>query len=645
MAPNATLRRIPIPPAQDPFVNTPLLSLGPGDDGQERFWISSWNSVSGTLGVLVTESGQERIYRFEPPHFGFYSAVQEDSDTLWLCGDLSRVVRLSLGSGKVEVFDTGAPAALMFQGMILDPIEGKLFAVAFPPPTPTGFVFDYRNRVPLQVYPGLCDEHYQCNGFTNGDGTYTAVVYNPDVAFLRWDPRDDSVTKTLLSSLVEDLPRPFPKKAGIARMITDDEGAVYLPYFGWYQPATQTMAPGGPRPEREMTWFARRDGRAWGVSAENGGATVAVWNLDTGEVTDLCSVPDGLPDSVVLTESGALVAVSMFGEFRRFDGDTGALQMARKLPTNSVGHIDCLCRIDDTRLLGTTFITQRFWEVDLNTGEGYDCGRAAPGGGEVLLTWNLNGTVYMAAYTGGELTEYRPDIHPHFPENPRVVATPLAGMRPIAGADDGRRIFYSCSHYYGHLGCVLTRYDTVTGEAVYADDPLPLLAIRSMSSVDNVLLVGTMVDADCQSTPALADRASLALIDPDTMEVVQRCDGPVGTTAIHVVGSLSPGTHLCVAEKSGLQRWFSTPIYHLSIPEFDDMSPLPADAPALIPTGKPGLVILATDGRTELWDMRTVTRIKVVSTDASVYKVHVQDDTVYLTTPREILVLDACLAG
>lgn len=38
--------RVPIPSGRDPFVNTPLLALGPGEDGSERFWISTWNDSS-----------------------------------------------------------------------------------------------------------------------------------------------------------------------------------------------------------------------------------------------------------------------------------------------------------------------------------------------------------------------------------------------------------------------------------------------------------------------------------------------------------------------------------------------------------------------------------------------------------------------
>lgn len=57
----AAERRVPIPATRDPFINTPLLRLTDGDTGEPRYWISSWNSVSGTTGALVTESGVERI--------------------------------------------------------------------------------------------------------------------------------------------------------------------------------------------------------------------------------------------------------------------------------------------------------------------------------------------------------------------------------------------------------------------------------------------------------------------------------------------------------------------------------------------------------------------------------------------------------
>src|SRR4051812_45666483 len=110
---NGRVLSVPIPKTRDPFVNTNLISLGPDQDGQERFWISTWNSNVGPLAVMVTETGAARVYRFpargDGTRGGYYSAALEDPDTLWLCGSLSRVVRLTLSTGKYEEFPTGAP--------------------------------------------------------------------------------------------------------------------------------------------------------------------------------------------------------------------------------------------------------------------------------------------------------------------------------------------------------------------------------------------------------------------------------------------------------------------------------------------------------------------------------------------------------
>jgi hypothetical protein len=136
-------RTAPIPEGRDPFVNTPLLRLTPGRDGRDRFWISTWNSAVGCLGVCIDETGNYRVYRFRSHRLpGFYSAVQTDDDILWLCGRLSTVVRLDLASGKYDACETGAPDALVFQGMAYDPATGKLVAAAFPPPKTIGFSFD-----------------------------------------------------------------------------------------------------------------------------------------------------------------------------------------------------------------------------------------------------------------------------------------------------------------------------------------------------------------------------------------------------------------------------------------------------------------------------------------------------------------------
>ena len=646
------VRRAPIPSGRDPFVNAPLISAGRADNGEERFWISTWNSNVGCLGALVTESGEARLYRFDGEHLhpGFYSAVLEDNDTLWLCGDLSQVVRLTLSSGALEVFETGAPSALVFEGMALDPTTGKLFALAFPYTTPTAFSFDTRAGQPVKVHTDLGLEHYMRFSFPNGDGTYTFILHSPGESLLHWDPRTEAVEVIRFHDALgsEDT------NGGTTYCAIDDErGYRYLPNAGWYDPRRRCFVGEGPRPAREMTWFARRGERAWGVHCRKGDAEIARWDMTGSEVREVCTIPDTHLLNTNVTAAGKIVSVGMYGDFYRFDGEIGALERSRRLPTDSYGAVDCLCRIDADRLLGTPFITQRFWEVNLRIGLGYDCGKAAPGVGEVLRTWKLGAKVYMAAYTGGELVEYDPTQHPHFPENPRVVADPPGGMRPVSQAEDGRHLYYSCSAEYGKLGSTLTRYDTVTGAARYHLNPLPDQQIVSLQydRPTHSLLCGTTFYADCQSAPPSTDVCYFARVDADTLAVRDQVAAPPGAHSAAVEGPLPDGRYLCACAPGAEHRgayWFLLDPVALAVPPASAWVTAPAGLQALRYTGRPGHFVLRLGPRLEVWHFRDDPRgrcVRVLTTEADGYGLWVQDDSVYYARQKEIVILEGCLQG
>ena len=638
-----TIIRVPIPAGRDPFVNTPLLSLGPGADGVERCWISTWNSNAGCLAALVMEDGQQRIYRF-PEHPGFYSAAQEDADTLWLCGWLNKVVRLTLSTGKYETFDTGAPSALVFQGMVLDQATGKLFAAAFPAPfTKTvAFSFDFRNRKPAAVHEIGCPAHYMRGHFPNGDGSYSIVLHCPGEALARWDPRTETVEAF---EYAEQLDTEVVNAGTTYKLIADDAGRRYFPNRGWYNPSTGQFED-GPRPAQEMTWFARRGSRAWGANLEKATLTVGCWDMATGAVRDLCIVPDSQLHGVNLTASGKVVAVNLYGEFFRFNGETGALEMSRRLPTDSWGHVDCLRRIDEDRLLGTPFITQRFWQVNIRTGEGMDCGRAAPGAGEILRTWKIGKKIYMAAYTGAELVEYDPDVHPHFPENPRVVADPPHGMRPVAGADDGRNIYYACSTEYGTLGGALAKYDTKTGEARYSLRPLGNQQIINMwyHRATHGLLCSTSIHADCRSCPPTDDRCYYAVLDADTFEPRQTVPAPAGADIACIHGPLGKDRYLASCDLPEGRRFFTLDLADFTVPAAEAMRALPKGWQWIAPTDRAGRFVVHIGRRLELWDLRRWKRIRVLFDKFHNCRgYHVQGDSVYVMKAKEMLILEGIL--
>ena len=638
--------RVPIPKTRDPFVNTPLLSLGKDRRGIERFWISSWNSTVGCMGLVVDETGRHRIYRFDRRFGGFYSAASENESTLWLCGDLGCVVWLDLRTGKFRWFETGAPYALVFQGMVLDRKTGKLFAAAFPPPRTVAFSFDFRRRKPVKVYRDPCPDNYMRFSFPNGDGTWSILFHCPGLSLVRWDPERETVDVTRLADRI-DIHGP----AGLlTRLIADDTGRVYFPGYGWYHPKTRRFLKTGPRPEREACWFARRGRLAFGTSGGGEETTVCAWDMKGGHVTELCTIPDTGGLGVKVAADGRIVCVNTYGVFYRFDA-SGTLEMTKTLPTDAIGRVDCVCRIDDDRLLGTPFITQRFWEANVRTKAGVDCGRAAPGGGEVLETWKIGRKVYMAAYTGGELVEYDPSVHPHFPENPRVVAKPPHGMRPVAAATDGRNIFYSCSTPYGTCGAVLTRYDTRTGHAVYAESPLPHLQIRSLchDGKTDTLLCGSTIHSDCMSCPPVAKTCAVARVRSSDLKVMKRRRMPTGVDHVRVIGPLGRSRWLCAAGDNAWSdagnRTFTLDGETLAMPPQGEWRDLPDGTRHVVYSGRPGrFVVQMNDGRVELWDMRKNVRLRRLARYNDVHKVVVQDASLYLVRRREIVILEDCLA-
>ena len=646
------VQRVPIPATRGPFVNTALRSLGTDASGAEHFWISTWNQAEGCLGVRISETGEHRVYRFaDRRHSGFYNAAPEGEQVLWLWGWLDTIVRLDLSSGRWQAFPTGAPRALTFAGMARDPGTGKLFAATFAAPHVEGVVFDPSAGRTVKRLSDFSGQRYMASSFPNGDGTHTVLLACPGLDFIRWDPNDDSLRVVC----VKDELVPYDEEVTlVGRLIRDERGRPYIPGRGWFEPQSWRFETAGPRPAKEMCWFGRRGKLAYGWSGRLcADSAVWEWHMDTGAMRKVCEIPDSCHFNVGLTQSGKIVSVNIYGDFHRFDAATGALECARPLDTDAVGAVDCLVRVDEHRLLGTTFISQRFWEVDLSSGEGYDCGRAAPGGGEVLQTWKLDGQVYMASYGGGELMAYDPGRPPRFPENPRVVADPPGGMRPVAAADDGRHIFYACSRKYGQLGAVITRYDTRTGLTRYRADPVPdqqVVSLRYDPAIQG-LLFGTTMHADCQSRQATSDGCCFGILDADDLSVRARFPAPEGTVRAVVYGAMGEDRYLCACEGDfpGGTPWFVLDARDVHIPELSAMGRLREEAGGLMATDRPGYFVQCTTAepkRIELWDMRgQPTCVDVLCDNFEGYTFFVLGEDLYLAMPREMVVIEGALAG
>lgn len=627
-------RRLAVPRTRDPFINTPLLPLGKDEQGSERFWCSTYNANVGPTCALISDQGECKLLRPGLPHAGFYSAVAEDADTLWLCGFTSHLVRLRLSEGRFDTYETGVPSALMFQGMVYDQPTRKIFAASYA----GGFSFDLthgRSTVYERQWQGRCMRF----SWPNGDGTWSIYLHQP-AEIIRWDPQED----VLLRPSVND--RELPKANCLARH--PDHGW-YIPSVGWYDSLADAVTESGPRPDREMEWFGIRDGYAYGRERVAGDLNLGRWNLETGRVEEIARLSDVPLFNVALDMSGRIAALSMYGAFHLFDADNGALTMTRQVPAEGVGHIDCLRLIDRDRLIGTPFITQRFWQGDLRTGEAWDCGRAAPGTGEVLQTWRMGKRIFMAAYTGGELVAYDPDRTARFPENPQVVAQHPLAMRPVAAAQDKRHLYYACSRKYEHLGAVLCGFDTQTRTARWVVDPLGPRRVTSLllDRKRGELICGSSIHADQRSAEPAVQQCMLARIDVNDLAVRHQHKLDAGPHTIDVIGWIGRDRLLCLESTDRLVPYVVdaetfAPVDVALPPVIAEA--LAGDRRAVVFTGRVGRFLVHIGDRLELHDLRRRdTLVRVVLKGFNVHRWWLDGDSVLAARRREVYVVDDVL--
>jgi len=603
------IRKYQIPKTRDPFINTPFVRAGVDPEtGEERFWTGSWNANSGMIGVLVTPSGKNRIYRMKKgvgfAGSGAYSAGYAENEKMWLVSDTGVIRRLDLRTGETADFETGAASGLVFACMPFDAKTGKFLFFSnvnsITDAGVVGVVFDTNACKTVKIFSNFTACHGVRGGFPNGDGTYTIRFNEDDYALWRWDPQCDSLDR------IADIPQ--SNKWLSLHSVSGDLGH-YVPYAGWFD---GYRLQNGPKPNTEMQWFGRNGQNAFGLMLSQD--DIWKWDMTSGAVDRFCRCPD--ISTAIMTTDNSILTMSLYGMLRKYDM-TGSLLLEKRLDTDSVGYIDCLAATDDGKIVGTPFITQRFWVLDETTGEGYDAGRVSVGIGETMQILSKNGKVYLANYNEGILTEYDPTRHAAFPDNPRIVAKHAKALRPKAIEEDETNIYYASNHYYGFLGCVLTKYNTETGLALHLDDPLPSHAIRSLYCKDKVLWSGMTWHSDSRTTSEPSRDCFLVKHDPKTLEVKKTYLAPEESNSVVIYGEIDgdllisfPGKH------GGVFYRFDVKTEHMS-----ELFKIPVDLRDLVRTGRENeYIALLRDGTVQRWQITSggVTVVQEIFKDETI---------------------------
>lgn len=647
---NKKTAKVSIPKTRDPFVNAQLVPAGiDSETGEERFWCSTWNSISGSIGALINESGNNQLYHFKSKEkeYGFYGASYAGNDTLWLSCFLSSITKLDLKTGKTETFPTSMPHALSVSGFVYDDFTGKAFWATYcsDEMKRNGLSYDTKRKSVSTVFKDIPLKNNQLrHSVKNINGTYTLINCVPDFELLLWDPVSDTV-EVILESCEPGKNLSFLDYSVVIQRV---DGAIYLPSYGWFDPLKKSFV-NGIAPSFEASWFGTDGKYAYGSKTfPLGNTSLYKWNFETGAVDFVTEIPDALNYGFRLTKRNKIVCLNMYGFFYRIDPLNGVIETSVKLSSDAVGHIDCLYRINEERLLCTPFITQRFFEINLKTGENFDLGRATGGVGEVLVITELNQKIYMASYTKGQLVEYDPILPAHFPENPRIIVSPPKNvMRPIAICQNSETIFYSCSHKYGFLGSTLISYNPEKNMTLIASNPLPNQMICSLkyNQSINMLLASTTYHADCRSCNPKDDFCMVALLNPSTLLPIKTLKVVAQYEYFHIFGQLSDSTYLCGSSNYHKELKHGFTLFALDINKFE-ITPfsLPKKLSQkylkwIYPTDNNGIYIAVTENDVEIWDLSTGKFIKKLCDNPGIYKAVVQDKNIYLICKREIYIV------
>ena len=639
--------KVNIPATRDPFVNAQFVPAGHDkDSGEERFWATTCNTNSGCIGVLITPTGKNKVFRFDydKKQFVFYGASYAGNDIMYLSGYLDEVVKLDLNTGETSTFSTGLPHDLSFSGMVYDPATEKVFSTAYCQGDlkRKGFSFDSKSKKTAITYQDIPLKNNQLRfSLKNNDGTYTFSNVISDFELLLWDPKSDKIEVILENRIITGHIYEY------CVLINREDGAIYLPNYGWFDPIKRCFVE-GPKAPHEATWFALKDNVAYGAEQnDSGNVTLYKWDLKNGNFTKIVEIPDVTAYNFRLSKDCKILCINIYGYFYRVDPDKATIECSVKLDTDAIGHIDCMYRINEDRLLCTPFITQRFFEIDLKTNKSVDLGRATGGFGEVLKVSELNKKIYMASYTKGQLVEYDPNQHANFPENPRLIVNPPHGvMRPVGMCNDDDNIYYSCSHEYGSLGSMLVKHSPLRGITEFVDNPIPYQMIRSMffDKTTNTIIAGSTYAADCNSCIPKEETAVIAKIDSKTLNVLNIIKAPGNAYECAIVGKLSETQYLY---KHNWNKCSSVWMY-VDAKSFDC-------APFRIPkicdcneyqiyyAGKPGYFVITYEGSVELWNLGKGELVKVICSESGFYKLFVQDNSIYLAYRQEIHIFENCL--
>jgi hypothetical protein len=237
----------------------------------------------------------------------------------------------------------------------------------------------------------------------------------------------------------------------------------------------------------------------------------------------------------------------------------------------------------DSLLYGSSILPLHLFRYSPGTGELVDLGKASTAGGEAYSMANLDGKLYISAYTGATLSVYDPAKTYAFGNTPESNPRDLGRMDKISYrprstlTGPGGRVWVASIPDYGMWGGPLSWYDPATNEKkayyeIVGDASCYTLAYQPQA---DLMAVGTTIQAGSGTTPKVS-QAVLFLWDykAETKAWEGTLDRPVET--FNALLALPDGKLLGTVTGGDKPELF---LFNPATRAFEKRADLPAGAP------------------------------------------------------------------
>jgi hypothetical protein len=523
------LRTYQIPESRLPFVNTEIAKI---DLPSGRHLVSSsWGGTTGGRLYFWNPQSQQQMMRPLPGSLpGAYMLKTASDGRLYIGAGNGDLQRYDPAQDSFKTLVTGELRSITWGGCII----GRFVIWSTSPGDAA--VYDWQREELVNVFRPLDQELpnalYAHRGVPTPDGKVLLVVNVPQARLVVLDPETQQRHSYT--------PKSIHGRSYLRDPVFLDEQTVSVFVGGGHDPGRQELqmfqypnwtllarVPNPPPATGDMDCKACRIGDHLYAHARESGI---LYRLHRHLLQWTAVAQWSKPEALVVCpwDEHHLAGLTIGGEAILYNLKRGERQ-AMWLDSSAPLPVHAMCVVPDRDLLvGAPYINQRFWTLDLTTGEGRDRGLAGPGPGQInQMLWEpQTRQVLMSSYVTSSIVAYDADQPVNWPDNPRVLGSARAyeQMRPMAMVHDGRYVWMATNPQYGLLGGALCRLDPLNGELrvwrhVVVDQGINSLVVDARR---RTILLGTQTPGDCDSAAPTQPAGTICLFDLDRLELRQQ---------------------------------------------------------------------------------------------------------------------------